>query len=80
METAQHCVKLGFKTPPTPEKVKGIRPLLTAGRRKMPVKMIAYNHSALGLIASEAQNIGVPAFRDAMAYPKADHAIVACLV
>ena len=46
----------------------------------MPVKVVVYNISALGLIASEAENVGVPAFRDAMPYPKPDHAIVARLL
>ncbi len=50
---------------------------LTATHHDLPVKVIVYNNSALGLITLEAESVGIPAFRDAIQYPNPDYAMLA---
>jgi thiamine pyrophosphate-dependent acetolactate synthase large subunit-like protein len=45
---------------------------LTAVHHKLPVKVIVYNNSALGLIVLEAEGIGLPPFREAIQFPNPD--------
>jgi hypothetical protein len=42
---------------------------LTAVHHKLPVKVIVYNNSSLGLIVLEAEGVGFPAFREAIEFP-----------
>jgi thiamine pyrophosphate-dependent acetolactate synthase large subunit-like protein len=44
---------------------------------KLPVKVIVYNNSCLGLIFLEAEGVGLPAFREAIEYPNPDFAALA---
>jgi pyruvate dehydrogenase (quinone) len=50
---------------------------LTAVHHKLPVKVIVYNNSALGLIVLEAEGIGLPPFREAIEFPNPDFAAFA---
>src|SRR5215468_4109347 len=50
---------------------------LTAVHHKLPVKVIVYNNSSLGLIFLEAEGIGLPAFREAIEFPNPDFAALA---
>jgi thiamine pyrophosphate-dependent acetolactate synthase large subunit-like protein len=50
---------------------------LTATHHRLPVKVVVYNNSALGLIALEAEGAGIPAFREAIQYPNPDYAMLA---
>lgn len=50
---------------------------MTAVQHKLPVKVIIYNNSALGLITLEAESIGLPAFRQAIEFPNPDFAALA---
>lgn len=50
---------------------------LTAVHHKLPVKVIVYNNSALGLISLEAESIGIAPFHDAIEYPNPDYAMFA---
>lgn len=50
---------------------------LTAVHHKLPIKVIVYNNSALGLITLEAESIGIAPFRDAIEYPNPDYAMLA---
>lgn len=50
---------------------------LTATHHGLPVKVVVYNNSALGLISLEAESVGIPAFRDAIRYPNPDYAMLA---
>ena len=50
---------------------------LTATHHKLPVKVVVYNNSALGLITLEAESVGIPAFREAIHYPNPDYAMLA---
>ena len=45
---------------------------LTAVHHKLPVKVIVYNNSSLGLIVLEAEGQGLPAFREAIEFPNPD--------
>jgi len=50
---------------------------LTATHHKLPVKVIVYNNSSLGLIFLEAEGVGLPAFREAIEFPNPDFAALA---
>jgi pyruvate dehydrogenase (quinone) len=50
---------------------------MTAVQHKLPVKVIIYNNSALGLITLEAESVGLPAFRQAIEFPNPDFAALA---
>jgi pyruvate dehydrogenase (quinone) len=50
---------------------------LTAVQHKLPVKVVIYNNSALGLITLEAEGIGVPAWKKAIDFPNPDFAALA---
>jgi pyruvate dehydrogenase (quinone) len=50
---------------------------LTAVHHKLPVKVIIYNNSSLGLIVLEAEGAGFPAFREAIEFPNPDFAALA---
>src|SRR5246127_4173639 len=50
---------------------------LTAVHHKLPVKVIVYNNSSLGLIPLEAEAIGLPAFREGIEFPNPDFAALA---
>jgi len=50
---------------------------LTAVHHKLPVKVIVYNNSSLGLIVLEAEGVGFPAFREAIEFPNPDFAVLA---
>ena len=45
---------------------------LTAVHHKLPVKVIVFNNSCLGLIFLEAEGVGLPAFREAIEFPNPD--------
>jgi pyruvate dehydrogenase (quinone) len=46
---------------------------LTAVHHKLPVKVVIYDNSALGLITLEAEQVGLPAFREAIEFPNPDY-------
>lgn len=50
---------------------------LTAVHHKLPVKVIVYNNSALGLITLEAESVGLVPFREAIEFPNPDFAALA---
>src|SRR6516225_3084361 len=50
---------------------------LTAVHHKLPVKVIVYNNSGLGLIYLEAEGVGLPAFREGIEFPNPDFAALA---
>ena len=50
---------------------------LTAVHHKLPVKVIVYNNSALGLITLEAESVGIAPFREAIEFPNPDFAALA---
>src|SRR6516162_9633593 len=50
---------------------------LTAVHHKLPVKVVVYNNSALGLIFLEAEGVGLPAFREAIEFPNPDFVALA---
>jgi pyruvate dehydrogenase (quinone) len=50
---------------------------LTAVHHKLPVKAVVYNNSAFGLITLEAESIGVPAYKQGIAFPNPDYAALA---
>ena len=50
---------------------------LTAVQHKLPVKVIVYNNSRLGLIFLEAESIGLPAFKEAIEFPNPDFTALA---
>jgi pyruvate dehydrogenase (quinone) len=50
---------------------------MTAVQHKLPVKVIIYNNSRLGLIYLEAEGVGLPAFREAIEFPNPDFAALA---
>ena len=45
---------------------------MTAVHHKLPVKIVIYNNSRLGLIFLEAESVGLPAFREAIEFPNPD--------
>jgi pyruvate dehydrogenase (quinone) len=47
---------------------------MTAVHHKLPVKVIVYNNSALGLIRLEAESVGLVPFREAIEFPNPDFA------
>src|SRR5947209_662962 len=47
---------------------------MTAVHHKLPVKVIVYNNSALGLITLEAESVGMAPFREAIEFPNPDFA------
>jgi thiamine pyrophosphate-dependent acetolactate synthase large subunit-like protein len=50
---------------------------MTAVHHKLPVKVVIYNNSALGLITLEAEQAGIPAFHEAIEFPNPDFAALA---
>jgi pyruvate dehydrogenase (quinone) len=50
---------------------------LTAVQHTLPVKVIVYNNSGLGLIVLEAEGIGLPPFREAIEFPNPDFVALA---
>jgi pyruvate dehydrogenase (quinone) len=50
---------------------------MTAVHHKLPIKVIVYNNSALGLITLEAESIGLAPFREAIEFPNPDFAALA---
>jgi thiamine pyrophosphate-dependent acetolactate synthase large subunit-like protein len=50
---------------------------MTAVHHKLPVKVIIYNNSALGLITLEAESVGIAPFREAIEFPNPDFAALA---
>ena len=50
---------------------------LTAVHHKLPVKVVVYNDSAFGLIALEAESVGLPPFRRGIEFPNPDFAALA---
>jgi pyruvate dehydrogenase (quinone) len=50
---------------------------MTAVHHKLPVKVVIYNNSALGLITLEAESIGLVPFREAIEFPNPDFAALA---
>jgi thiamine pyrophosphate-dependent acetolactate synthase large subunit-like protein len=45
---------------------------MTAVHHKLPVKVIIFNNSALGLITLEAESVGIVPFREAIEFPNPD--------
>jgi thiamine pyrophosphate-dependent acetolactate synthase large subunit-like protein len=50
---------------------------MTSVQHKLPVKVIIYNNSALGLITLEAESVGLVPFREAIEFPNPDFAALA---
>jgi thiamine pyrophosphate-dependent acetolactate synthase large subunit-like protein len=50
---------------------------MTAVHHKLPVKVVVYNNSALGLITLEAESVGLAPFREAIEFPNPDFAALA---
>jgi pyruvate dehydrogenase (quinone) len=50
---------------------------MTAVHHKLPVKVIIYNNSALGLITLEAESVGLVPFREGIEFPNPDFAALA---
>jgi thiamine pyrophosphate-dependent acetolactate synthase large subunit-like protein len=50
---------------------------MTAVQHKLPVKVIVYNNSALGLITLEAESVGLAPFREGIEFPNPDFAALA---
>src|SRR5271156_1927555 len=50
---------------------------LTAVQHKLPVKVVVYDNSALGLIVLEAESIGLPAWKEAIDFPNPDFVALA---
>ena len=50
---------------------------MTAVHHKLPVKVVIYNNSALGLITLEAESVGIVPFREAIEFPNPDFAALA---
>jgi thiamine pyrophosphate-dependent acetolactate synthase large subunit-like protein len=50
---------------------------MTAVHHELPVKVVVYNNSALGLISLESEQLGIPAFREAIEFPNPDFAALA---
>jgi pyruvate dehydrogenase (quinone) len=50
---------------------------MTAAHHRLPVKVIVYNNSALGLITLEAESVGLVPFREAIEFPNPDFAALA---
>src|SRR5258708_3944791 len=50
---------------------------MTAVHHRLPVKVIIYNNSALGLITLEAESVGLVPFREAIEFPNPDFSALA---
>lgn len=50
---------------------------MTAVHHKLPIKVIVYNNSSLGLIKLEAESVGIAPFREAIEFPNPDFAALA---
>lgn len=50
---------------------------MTAVHHKLPIKVIVYNNSSLGLIRLEAESVGLAPFREAIEFPNPDFAALA---
>jgi pyruvate dehydrogenase (quinone) len=50
---------------------------MTAVHHKLPIKVVIFNNSALGLITLEAESVGVLPFREAIEFPNPDFAALA---
>jgi thiamine pyrophosphate-dependent acetolactate synthase large subunit-like protein len=50
---------------------------MTAVHHKLPIKVVVFNNSALGLITLEAESIGLTPFRQAIDFPNPDFASLA---
>ena len=50
---------------------------MTAVHHKLPIKVIIYNNSALGLIRLEAESVGLAPFNEAIEFPNPDFAALA---
>jgi pyruvate dehydrogenase (quinone) len=50
---------------------------MTAVHHKLPVKVVIFNNSALGLITLEAESVGILPFREAIEFPNPDFAAFA---
>jgi pyruvate dehydrogenase (quinone) len=50
---------------------------MTAVHHRLPVKVIIYNNSALGLIMLEAESVGLVPFREAIEFPNPDFSALA---
>jgi pyruvate dehydrogenase (quinone) len=50
---------------------------LTAVQHKLPVKVVVYNNSSLGLIVLEAEGIGLPAWKEAIDFTNPDYVTLA---
>src|SRR5271156_4978576 len=50
---------------------------LTSVHHKLPVKVVIYDNSALGLITLEAEAIGLPAWKQAIDFPNPDYVALA---
>lgn len=50
---------------------------MTAVHHKLPIKVIIYNNSALGLIRLEAESVGLAPFNEAINFPNPDFAALA---
>jgi pyruvate dehydrogenase (quinone) len=50
---------------------------MTAVQHRLPVKVVIYNNSALGLITLEAESVGLIPFREAIEFPNPDFAALA---
>src|ERR1700721_3062338 len=50
---------------------------LTAVQHKLPVKVVVYNNSSLGLIVLEAESIGLPAWKEAIDFHNQDFVALA---
>lgn len=50
---------------------------LTAVHHKLPIKVIVYNNSSLGLIKLEAESVGLAPFTEAIEFPNPDFAALA---
>jgi pyruvate dehydrogenase (quinone) len=50
---------------------------MTAVHHKLPIKVVIFNNSALGLITLEAESVGIIPFRQAIEFPNPDFAALA---
>jgi pyruvate dehydrogenase (quinone) len=50
---------------------------LTAVHHKLPVKAVVYNNSAFGLITLEAESVGLPPYKQGIAFPNPDYSALA---
>jgi pyruvate dehydrogenase (quinone) len=50
---------------------------MTSVHHKLPIKVVIFNNSALGLITLEAESVGIVPFREAIEFPNPDFAALA---